>query len=71
MDAGSKRITDKVWRGALPTGQPVKVRGSFGSGLACDGCDQVISPSQPEREVGCRTATSSGSTSPARGSGGY
>ena len=42
MDAGSKRITDKVWRGALPTGPPVEVRGSFGSGLACDGCDQVI-----------------------------
>jgi len=51
MDAGSKRITEKVWRGALPTGYPVKIRGSFGSGLACDGCDQIITPSQPEHEV--------------------
>ena len=51
MDAGSKRITDKVWRSILPTGHPVKIRGSFGSGLACDGCDKTISPNQPEHEV--------------------
>lgn len=51
MGAGSRRITDKVWRGALPTGHPAKIRGSFGSGQACDGCDQMIPPSQPEHEV--------------------
>jgi hypothetical protein len=51
MDVASQRITDKLWLGALPAEAPVKVRPGFGSGLACDGCDEMTSSSQPEHAV--------------------
>lgn len=51
MAEGSRRITDKLWRRALPTEEPVKVWGGVGSGLKCDGCDVPILPSEPELEV--------------------
>jgi len=43
--------TNKLWRRALPTEEPVKVWGGMGSGLKCDGCDVPILSSEPEIEV--------------------
>ena len=70
MDAGSKRITDKVWRSTLPTGQPAKSAAASvpaWPATAATGRSHRASPNTRSR---CRTATSSGSMSPARGSGG-
>lgn len=51
MDTASARITDKLWDGTLPAGEPAMLRGGKGSGLRCHGCDMVISPSEREYEV--------------------
>jgi hypothetical protein len=51
MDAASARIMDKLWQGTLPADDPVRLRGGFGSGLPCDGCDAAIASSEPEDEV--------------------
>jgi TolA-binding protein len=51
MDAASARITEKLWQGTLPADDPAKFWGGKGSGLPCDGCDTVISSSEPEHEV--------------------
>ena len=51
MDAASARITEKLWQGTLPSDDPTKFLGGKGSGLPCDGCDTVISSSEPEHEV--------------------
>ena len=51
MDAASERITDKLWQGTLPADDPVKLWGSNASGLAGDGCDEVVPSSDPEHEV--------------------
>ena len=50
-DAASARIMDKLWQGTLPADEPVKTWGGLGSGLACDGCDAVITSSDPEHDV--------------------
>ena len=42
MDEASRRITDKLWRGILPTDDSVKTWGGYGTGLTCDGCDAPI-----------------------------
>jgi hypothetical protein len=54
MDMASQRITYKLWQGSLPADDPVKGWGSNGSGLPCDGCDDVISSSDAEHEVEIR-----------------
>jgi hypothetical protein len=51
MDEASRRITDKLWRRVLPTEEAVKVWGGLGSGLKCDGCDELTLRSEPELEV--------------------
>jgi hypothetical protein len=52
MDAAAAaRITEKLWQGTLPADDPAKLWGGPGSGLPCDGCDAVISSSEPEHEV--------------------
>ena len=51
MDVASRRITDKLWLGALPAEAPVRMWAGSGSGLACDGCEEMITASQPEHEV--------------------
>jgi hypothetical protein len=50
MDEAGRRITDKLWRGALPADEPVKTWGGYGTGLTCDGCDAPITSSEPEHE---------------------
>jgi hypothetical protein len=49
--AAAARITEKLWQGTLPADDPAKLWGGPGSGLPCDGCDAVISSSEPEHEV--------------------
>lgn len=49
--AAAARITEKLWQGTLPADDPAKLWGGPGSGLPCDGCDIVISSSEPEHEV--------------------
>ena len=51
MAAASARITEKLWEGTLPADDPAKFWGGKGSGLPCNGCDTVISSSEPEHEV--------------------
>jgi hypothetical protein len=51
MDEAGRRITDKLWRGALPADEPVKTWGGYGTGLTCDGCDEVISATEPEHDM--------------------
>lgn len=52
MDAAAAaRITEKLWQGTLPADDPARLWGGPGSGLPCDGCDAVISSSEPEHEV--------------------
>jgi hypothetical protein len=51
MDAASARITEKLWQGTLSADDPAKLWGGPGSGLPCNGCDAVISSSEPEQEV--------------------
>jgi hypothetical protein len=50
MDEAGHRITDKLWRDALPADEPVKTWGGRGSGLNCDGCDVPILPTESELE---------------------
>ena len=50
MDEASRRITDKLWRGILPTDDSVKTWAGYGTGLTCDGCDAPITSSEPEHE---------------------
>ena len=50
MNAASARIMDKLWRGSLPTDDPVTTWGGSGSGLPCDGCDVTIPSSEQEHE---------------------
>ena len=50
MDEAGRRITDRLWRGALPADEPVKTWGGRGSGLNCDGYDVPILPSESELE---------------------
>jgi hypothetical protein len=42
---------EKLWQRTLPTDEPVKTRGDYGSGLPCDGCDVAITSTEPEHEV--------------------
>jgi hypothetical protein len=51
MDAQSERITQKLWRGTLPSDDAVKTWGGPGSGRECDGCDLAISTEEFEHEV--------------------
>lgn len=51
MNEAGRRITDKLWRGALPADEPVKTWGGRGSSLKCDGCDVDILPCESELEV--------------------
>ena len=51
MDAASARIMDKLSQCTLPTDEPVRRWGGFGSGLPCDGCDVAITSTEPEHEV--------------------
>ncbi len=51
MDAASERITDKLGQGTLPADDPVKLWRGNASGLAGDGCDEVVPSSDPEHEV--------------------
>ena len=51
MAAASARITEKLWQRTLPADDPAKFWSGKGSGLACDGCDTVVSSSESEHEV--------------------
>jgi hypothetical protein len=51
MDAPSALIMEKLSRGALPVADPLKLWTGYGTGLICDGCDEVISASVREHEV--------------------
>jgi len=43
-----ERIVAKLDAGALSDRLPEKIRGAFGAGQACDGCDEPILPAQVE-----------------------
>ena len=51
MEEAGRSITDKLWRGTLPADEPVKTWGGPGSGLACDGCDLVVTSKDSEHEM--------------------
>jgi len=51
MDTASARIMNKLLQGTLPAAEPLKLCSSFGTGLLCDGCDELISSSDAEHEV--------------------
>jgi hypothetical protein len=49
--APSALIMEKLSQGSLPVGDPLKFWTSYGTGLTCNGCDEVISASVQEQEV--------------------
>jgi hypothetical protein len=51
MDPASALIMEKLLRGSLPAADPLKLWISYGTGLTCDGCDEVISASAQEHEA--------------------
>lgn len=51
MDPVSTRIMEKLLQGTLPGADPLRLWGSYGSGLLCDGCDVAITSNEQEHEV--------------------
>jgi len=51
MDPASAVIMEKLFRGSLPATDPLKVLIGYGTGLTCDGCDEVVSASAQEQEA--------------------
>jgi len=44
-------IPDKIARGLLPTGKPLRMWAGLGRGRSCDGCGQSITPTDLEYEL--------------------
>jgi hypothetical protein len=51
MDAPSALIMEKLSRGSLPVADPLTLWIGYGTGLTCDGCDEMISASAQEQEA--------------------
>lgn len=49
--ATSRSIRDKLVRGLLPTGEPLRTWAGNGNGRACDGCDLPITTAEIEHEL--------------------
>jgi hypothetical protein len=44
-------IPDKLARGLLPTGTPLKTFAGLGTGRPCDGCGRSVAPTDVEYEL--------------------